>query len=72
MKFRDSIFYYEFQAILSAKLCYCITADQTLHLLLCGEGEFCFCEFISIILGSKETSLLFSASQSPLIKANNN
>ncbi len=39
-------FYYEFQALLSANLCYSITADQTLSLHLC--------ESIYVIAGSKK------------------
>ncbi len=37
-------FYYEFQATLSASVCYCITPDQYLFFYFI-VGKFCFCGF---------------------------
>jgi hypothetical protein len=53
---------YEFQATLSANVCYCITADRTLSLRLIGGGVGCSVsvDFIfEIMLGSKENSQHF-------------
>jgi hypothetical protein len=64
-------FYCEFQSILSANLCHCITADQTLslHFLV---GWLAFCGFILMkTVGPTKHQLpsyhLFSASKNPNI-----
>jgi len=51
-------FYYELQSILSATVCYWITAYQTLFLIFIA-GWFCIFGFFVIMLGSKQNINFF-------------
>ncbi len=50
---------YEFQVTLSADVCYCITADQTLSLHFIGGGSVSVDFIFQIMLGSMESSQHF-------------